>query len=104
MKIVSRAGLRQDYGVSYTDEHLARLEKRGLFPKSLNLGPGRVGYIDKEIEAYLQARADARKIVAPSKVSPETRAAEIAVLRRAGGSAKPGRRYKITAERKAGGK
>jgi prophage regulatory protein len=81
MKIVSRTGLRQVYGIPYTDEHLARLENQGLFPRSLNLGPGRVGYIDTEVEAYLQARADARKL---SKVTPEVRAAEIAVLRRHG--------------------
>lgn len=103
MKIISRPDLRQVYGIPYTDEHFARLEKKGIFPQAINLGPGRVGYIDTEIEEWLQARANARKAVTPSTVSPEVRAAELHSRRREGRAANPGLRNKRKLQQIQGG-
>ena len=46
--------------VPYTRQHLARLEKRGAFPRRLQVGPGRVGWLEHEIAAWIEARAAAR--------------------------------------------
>ena len=45
--------------VLYSYAHLDRLEKAGLFPKRIRLSPhrmGRVGYLEAEIFAWIEAR------------------------------------------------
>ena len=45
--------------VLYSYAHLDRLEKAGLFPKRVRLSPhrmGRVGYLEAEVHAWIQAR------------------------------------------------
>ena len=37
-----------------------RLEKAGLFPKRVRLGPNSVAWVEAEIEAWQKAKADAR--------------------------------------------
>ena len=44
----------------YTRQHIARLEKAGKFPKRVRLGPGRVAWVDEELDAHDQALIDAR--------------------------------------------
>lgn len=46
--------------VLYSPQHIARLEKTCLFPKRVNLGQNRVGWIEAEVLDWLQARIDAR--------------------------------------------
>ena len=46
--------------VLYSPQHIARLEKAGLFPKRVKLGQNRVGWIEAEVLDWLQARIDAR--------------------------------------------
>jgi prophage regulatory protein len=49
--------------VLYSPAHLARLEADGKFPKRVKLSKhrtGRVGWVEEEIEAYLQERMEAR--------------------------------------------
>jgi prophage regulatory protein len=65
MRVISRDRLFAESGISYTDDHLRRLEKKGLFPKPIQLGPGRVAYVAAEIDAWLEAKANARKGTAP---------------------------------------
>ena len=43
--------------VPYTSQHILRLEKRGKFPKRLQIGSRRVGWYLAEIEAWLNARS-----------------------------------------------
>jgi prophage regulatory protein len=43
--------------VPYTMQHVLRLEKRGKFPRRLQIGPRRVGWYLAEIEAWLEARS-----------------------------------------------
>lgn len=49
--------------VLYSHQHIQRLEHAGLFPKRVRLGKfrgSRVGWIESEVRAWLQARIDSR--------------------------------------------
>jgi prophage regulatory protein len=35
--------------VLYSPQHTARLEKAGLFPNRIQLGPNRVGWVESEV-------------------------------------------------------
>lgn len=58
MRILSKKELRAL--VLYSPAHIDRLEKAGLFPKRVHLGPCRVGWIEDEVLAWLQHRIDLR--------------------------------------------
>ncbi len=58
MKLVDAKTLRSM--VLYSRQHVARLEKDGLFPKRIQLGKCRVGWSLDEVEAWLKARMDRR--------------------------------------------
>ena len=48
---------------SYSKPHLWRLEKANKFPKRVPIGAGRYGYVETEIDAYIEqkiAERDAR--------------------------------------------
>ena len=63
MNIVPFDRLRQQKGIPYSKVHLGRLEKAGLFPKRIQLGPnGRVAWLEHEIDAWIEARAAAREV------------------------------------------
>ena len=40
----------------YSPAHIARLEAVGQFPKRVSLGTGRVGWVEREVQDWLQAR------------------------------------------------
>lgn len=46
--------------VLYSPQHIARLEKAGQFPKRVQLGPSRVGWVEDEVLDWLQERLEAR--------------------------------------------
>ena len=49
--------------VLYSYAHTDRLEKAGLFPQRVRLSPhrmGRVGYVESEIIAWIEARLEQR--------------------------------------------
>lgn len=46
--------------VLYSPQHIARLEAAGQFPKRVQLGVNRVGWIEEEVLDWLQQRIDAR--------------------------------------------
>ncbi len=54
MKFLSRKQVREE--VLYSFAHIARLEAAGSFPKRVELGPGRVGWVGEEIEDWCRAR------------------------------------------------
>jgi prophage regulatory protein len=58
MRILSKKDLRQL--VLYSPAHIDRLEKAGRFPKRVQLGPCRVGWIESEVLAWLEERIRAR--------------------------------------------
>ena len=46
--------------VLYSPQHIARLEAAGQFPKRVQLGVNRVGWVEEEVLEWLQQRIDAR--------------------------------------------
>jgi prophage regulatory protein len=47
-------------GISYTRRHLYTLENEHKFPKRVPLGENRVGWIETEIDQWLEQRAASR--------------------------------------------
>ena len=58
MRILSKKDLRQL--VLYSPAHIDRLEKAGLFPKRVQLGPCRVGWVESEVLAWVKERVSKR--------------------------------------------
>lgn len=61
MKLLSKKQVREL--VLYSGTHIARLEKKGLFPKRVRLGNGprsRVGWVESEVLEWLQERINRR--------------------------------------------
>ncbi|NSY37524.1 AlpA family transcriptional regulator [Leisingera sp. ANG59] len=58
MRILSKLQLKKL--VLYSPQHVARLEKAGKFPKRIQLGPNRVGWVESEVLDWLQSRLDNR--------------------------------------------
>jgi len=54
MRLLSKKAVREK--VLYSPAHIARLEAAGKFPKRVQLGPGRVGWVDQEVEDWLRQR------------------------------------------------
>ena len=42
--------------VTYSFAHTARLEAEGKFPKRVQIGRGRVAYVESEVSAWIAAR------------------------------------------------
>ena len=59
MRILSKPQLKEL--VLYSPQHVARLEKAGLFPKRVQLGPNRVGWVEAEVLDWLQIRMEGRE-------------------------------------------
>ncbi len=59
MRILSKRQLKEI--VLYSPQHIARLEKAGSFPKRVQLGPNRVGWVEDEVLDWLQKRLDGRE-------------------------------------------
>jgi len=58
MKILSKKALRAL--VLYSPQHIARLEKAGQFPKRVQLGQNRFGWVEQEVLDWLEERLDRR--------------------------------------------
>ncbi|MEM9063103.1 MAG: AlpA family phage regulatory protein [Pseudomonadota bacterium] len=53
--------------VLYSPQHIARLEKAGTFPKRVQIGPNRVGWVEAEVLDWLQeCMADREELTRPS--------------------------------------
>jgi prophage regulatory protein len=67
IRILSKKELRQL--VLYSPAQIDRMEKAGRFPKRVQLGPCRVGWVEEEVLAWLDMRLRAREIMtAPEQV------------------------------------
>ena len=47
--------------VPYSEAHIWRLEKAGKFPRRVRLGANRVGWVESEVEAWLNSKLAERK-------------------------------------------
>ncbi|MES9962176.1 MAG: AlpA family phage regulatory protein [Candidatus Sedimenticola sp. 20ELBAFRAG] len=59
MRLLSKRQLKEM--VLYSPQHIARLEKAGKFPKRVQIGPNRVGWVESEVLDWLQSRLDCRE-------------------------------------------
>lgn len=59
MRILSKRQLKEL--VLYSPQHIARLEKAGTFPRRVQIGPGRVGWVEAEVLDWLRERIDRRE-------------------------------------------
>ncbi|MBX3515570.1 MAG: AlpA family phage regulatory protein [Rhodospirillales bacterium] len=57
---IDRRGLKAR-GITYTNQHLLRLEKAGKFPQRVRLSAIRVLWLQDEIDGWIAALADARE-------------------------------------------
>ena len=71
-RIVTRKELREM--VPYTPQHILRLEKQGKFPKRLQVGDNRVGWLLSEVQAWIAERAARRETSETDKEIAETTA------------------------------
>ena len=58
MRILSKRDLKEL--VLYSPQHIARLEKAGQFPKRVQLGSNRVGWVESEVLDWLNERISLR--------------------------------------------
>lgn len=58
MRILSKRDLKAL--VLYSPQHVARLEKAGQFPRRVQLGPNRVGWVESEVLDWLTERLESR--------------------------------------------
>ena len=58
MRVLCKAATAAKTG--YSKSHLDRLSRLGLFPKKVVFGPGAVGYLEQEVDAWLAERAAQR--------------------------------------------
>ncbi len=59
MRIISYPELRER-GIRYSRQHIDRLVAAGAFPQKIHIGHARIGWIESEVDQWLQAKADAR--------------------------------------------
>ncbi len=60
MRMLSKRQLKEL--VLYSPQHVARLEAAGKFPKRVQLGQCRVGWVEQEVLDWLQERISSRDI------------------------------------------
>ncbi|MFO6466237.1 helix-turn-helix transcriptional regulator [Jannaschia sp. KMU-145] len=60
MRILSKRQVKEL--VLYSPQHIARLEKAGQFPKRVQLGPNRVGWVEGEVLDWLEKRLAQREV------------------------------------------
>ena len=65
-KLVSKKELKSIYGVPYSFQHIARLERAGQFPKRIRLGQCRVAWLADEVAAWIEERIANRDTTSPS--------------------------------------
>jgi prophage regulatory protein len=58
MKVLSKRQVKEI--VLYSPQHIERLEAAGQFPRRIRLGANRVGWLESEVQDWLQKRIDRR--------------------------------------------
>jgi prophage regulatory protein len=58
MRLLSKRQVKEM--VLYSPQHIARLEAAGQFPKRVQLGANRVGWVEDEVLDWLQQKIDRR--------------------------------------------
>jgi prophage regulatory protein len=69
MRLLTFTELKQQKGIPYCRDHLRRKVNAGEFPKPIDFGPGRIAWIEEEVDAYLEgltAKRDQQSAVVSS--------------------------------------
>ena len=66
MRILKFDELKSRKGIPYSRVHIGRLEAQGNFPSRVRLGPGRVGWVETEIDSWLVERVARRDAIPPT--------------------------------------
>lgn len=53
--------LKAEKGIPWTRQYIRRLERRGEFPLHVNIGPQTIAWLEDELDAFLEARANERQ-------------------------------------------
>jgi prophage regulatory protein len=61
VRLLSYRDLKPLKGIPYSDEWIRALIKQGKFPRRVQLGGKRVGFIETEIDQWLKDRAAERE-------------------------------------------
>ena len=65
-RILTYPELKSLKGINFCRQHLDRLEKAGKFPRRIQISPARIGWLESEVDAWLQSKAEARRWSAAS--------------------------------------
>ncbi|TWA90723.1 AlpA family transcriptional regulator [Azospirillum brasilense] len=57
--------------VSFSRMHVDRLEKAGSFPKRIRIGVNSVGWLESEVNAWVERKVAQREAVSPGAHEPE---------------------------------
>jgi prophage regulatory protein len=61
MRIISPSELAPLKGITFTNVWRLQLERTGKFPKRVKLGARRYGYVESELDRWLEQRAAGRR-------------------------------------------
>jgi prophage regulatory protein len=64
MRVLSLLELKSVKGIKFSRQHLHRLVKAGKFPAPIKLGENTNGWVEREIDEYLNSRIAARGSIA----------------------------------------
>ena len=65
-RLIPQKLLKTAKGIPYSREHLWRLEQAGQFPRRVQIGAGRIVYIEDEIDAFIKAKIAERDAKFPT--------------------------------------
>jgi prophage regulatory protein len=68
LRFLNYDDLKHLKGITYCRVHLRRLEDKGSFPQRVQIGAGRIGWLEREIDEWIETRAAAR----PPRSAPAT--------------------------------
>jgi prophage regulatory protein len=69
VKLIGRPELRAR-GITWSRQHIDRLEKAGRFPRHVDIGENSIAWVEAEIDAWLEARIAERDAAAPRQTGP----------------------------------
>lgn len=56
MRLLTRVELKPLKGIHYSSTHLTRLINAGEFPKPVQLSPGRIAFVETEVDEWIKRR------------------------------------------------
>jgi prophage regulatory protein len=73
MRLIDFKSLGPVKGINYSRDHLRRKWKAGEFPKPVRVSEHRIGWIEAEVDAWLDAKERARDVppTEPAEVAPD---------------------------------